>query len=71
MEKKRTFKVAELDLAPLTEDELGLALGAATNSNCGGCGDTGGGGTGGGTVGDDDGGGGGWCTWYCPWYPPE
>lgn len=66
MEKKRTFKVAELDLAPLTEDELGLALGAETNTNCG-C-DGGGGGT---APGDDDGGGGGWCTWYCPWYPPE
>lgn len=63
--KKKTFEVAELELQPIADEELQSVLGMqeVNNTNCGPLDDTS----------DDDGGGGGggWCTWYCPWYPPE
>jgi len=65
MNKKNrdTIEVVELDLQPISDEELMGVLGMqeTTNTGCEPVDDGGGGG----------GGGGGWCTWYCPWYPPE
>lgn|GEM_PF-3186662 len=61
--ERQTVEVSELEIRPIADEELREVLGMQEVTNtvagCGGEGEP---------APEEPGG---WCTWYCPWYPPE